>query len=118
MSPDGQWIAYAALDDQNRPVTAVCDLSTCSSKRTFPARGVGNWMPDSRGMAYVDPRTRSDLWVQPLDGGAPRQLTHFPADGRTIADFAWSADGQRLAVARYSLTNNIVLFRGLKRPTR
>ena len=44
--------------------------------------------------------------------------THFTADGKTIADFAWSGDGQRLAVARFSLTNNIVLFRGLKRPTR
>jgi hypothetical protein len=50
--------------------------------------------------------------VQPLDGGAPRQLTHF-AD-RTIADFAWSRDGTRLAVARATVTNDIVLFKGLR----
>lgn len=112
VSPDGQWIAYAAFDDQNRPATAVCDLATCASKRTFSLGSV--WTPDSQGLAYVDPRTRSDLWVQPLDGGPPRQLTHFPADGKMIQDFAWSGDGQRLAVARFSLTNNIVLFRGLK----
>jgi Tol biopolymer transport system component len=93
----------------------VCDFAACSSQRTFPF-GSG-WTPDSKGIAYVDPRTRSDIWVQPLDGGAPRQLTRFPADGQQIWDFAWSVDGQRLAVARASITNNIVLFRGL-RPVR
>jgi dipeptidyl aminopeptidase/acylaminoacyl peptidase len=111
VSPDGQMIAYTAFDDQNRPAIRVCDFATCSSPRTFPFGNV--WTPDSRGVAYVDPRGRSDIWIQPLDGGTPRQLTHFPPDGQQIWDFAWSADGKRLAVARASLTNNIVLFRGL-----
>jgi hypothetical protein len=114
VSPDGRWIAYPSFDDRNEPVVAVCDLETCSSKRTLPF-GL-HWTPDSRGLAYVDPRTSSDIWIQPIDGGPPRQLTRFPPDGRRIIDFAWSADGQRLAVARYSTTNNIVLFRGLKPP--
>ena len=58
----------------------------------------------------------NDIWVQPLDGGAARQLTHLPADGQQIWGAAWSADGKRLAVGRASIKNNIVLFRGLKRP--
>jgi Tol biopolymer transport system component len=117
VSPDGRWIAYTAFDDRNRPAIRVCDFAACSSPRSF-SFGFGSvWTPDSRGIAYVDQRTRSDIWVQPLDGGAPRQLTHFPPDGQQIWDFAWSADGQRLAVARASITNNIVLFRGL-RPAR
>jgi Tol biopolymer transport system component len=70
-------------------------------------------MPDNRALAYVDPRTQSDIWVQPLDGGPPRQLTHFPADGQEIWDFDWSADGKRLAVARARMASDIVLFRGL-----
>jgi len=31
---------------------------------------------------------------------------------------AWSADGQRIAVARAAITNDIVLFVGLGTPTR
>ena len=73
-------------------------------------------MPDGQATVYVDPRTQSDLWVQPLDGGTARQLSHFPADGQQIWDFDWSADGKRLAVARASIASDIVLFRGLKTP--
>lgn len=43
----------------------------------------------------------------------PRQLTRF-TDGRTIADYAWSHDGQRLAISRLSVSNDIVLFLGLR----
>jgi hypothetical protein len=64
----------------------------------------------------VDPVTRADLWIQPLDGGAPRQLTRFEDDARVIADFAWSGNGARLAVARAVTTNDIILFRGLQGP--
>ena len=116
VSPDGRWIAYAAFDDQKKPALAVCELAACSSRRTFPSLAQ-QWTPDSRGLAYVDPRTRSDIWVQPLDGGAPRRIAHFSEDGSRIMDFAWSSDGRRLAVGRYTATTNIVLLRGLKRRT-
>jgi eukaryotic-like serine/threonine-protein kinase len=118
ISPDGRSIVFSSFDAQNQPTATVCDLETCSSRRTFPARGAGQirWMPDGRGLAYIDSRSRSDLWVQPLDGGAPRQLTHFPPDGQQIWDFDWSADGKRLAVARARISSDIVLFRGLRKP--
>jgi hypothetical protein len=51
--------------------------------------------------------------VRPLDGSPPYQLTHFT--GRSIVDFAWSRDGKQLAVARASTTNDIVLFKGLRK---
>jgi hypothetical protein len=51
--------------------------------------------------------------VQPLDGGRPSQLTRF-TDTRPIGSFAWSRDGKRLAIARVTVTNDIVLFRKLK----
>jgi hypothetical protein len=40
-------------------------------------------------------------------------LTHF-TDPRGIAGFAWSKDGKRLAIARTSTSQDIVLFRGIK----
>ena len=117
VSPDGRSILYPSFDDQQRPAITVCALPSCTSRRTFSI-ATGRWMPDSQGIAFLDPRAPVDMWVQPLDGGAVRQLTHFPADGQQIAAAAWSADGKRLAVGRASIKNNIVLFRGLKGPTR
>ena len=70
--------------------------------------------PDGRGIAYIDRVAPSNLRVQPLDGRPPSQLTHF-TDGRTIVDFSWSRDGKRLAIARATTTNDIVLFKGLSR---
>jgi hypothetical protein len=55
--------------------------------------------------------TQADLWLQPLDGTAARQLTHFAAE-RTINDYAWSRDGKRLAVTRQSIGNEIVPVQG------
>ena len=77
------------------------------------ARAPLKWIPDGRGIGYVT-GTPGNLWVLPLDGTPVRQLTHF-TDERPIADFAWSRDGQRLAIARTTTTNDIVLFKGLKR---
>lgn len=71
-------------------------------------------MPDSRALVFAGQGRASDLWVQPLDGGRARQFTRFASDGREIADFAWSADGRRLAVARALSSSNIVLFRGFR----
>jgi len=68
-----------------------------------------SWPPDGRSVAYA---RDGNLWVQPLTGGAPRQLTRF-TDGRPIRSFAWSRDGQRLALTRSTVTNDIVLFEGL-----
>jgi Tol biopolymer transport system component len=114
ISPDGRWIAYPGFDGQNRQATIVCDLATCNSRRTLPPLTSPRWMADGRSIAYVDTQTATNIWVQPVDGGPPRQFTHFANDGRTIWDFAWSADGKRLAVGRARATNNIVLFKGLR----
>ena len=115
VSPDGRLMAYSSVDDQQRAAIAVCSLPDCSTRRTLPPLVRWHWTADSRGLAYVERGKQSDLWVQALDGSAARQLTHFPSDGRVVADFGWSADGRRLAVARSTASNNIVMFRGLRR---
>ena len=114
VSRDAQWIAYPSVGKGNQNVTAVCDVETCSFRREFPAWARWRWQPDSTALVYVDPKTVSDLWVQPLDGSEPRRLTYFEADGHEIWGFDWSADGRRLAVARGKTSTDIVLFRGLR----
>jgi len=112
VSPDGGSIAFIAQAPGAVPTFLVCSLPGCSSPRTIgPAQldASVSWTPDGRGVAYAKD---GNLWVQPLSGGAPRQLTRF-TDGREIRSFEWSRDGQRLAITRSTVTNDIVLFEGL-----
>jgi Tol biopolymer transport system component len=111
VSPDGRSIAFTA-QVSGVPSLHVCSLPGCSSPRRIGAASFEtavSWPLDGRGVAYA---RDGNLWVQPLSGGAPRQLTHF-TDGRFIRAFAWSRDGQRLAITRSTATNDIVLFEGL-----
>ncbi len=115
ISPDDKSLAFWSQDAQNRRILLTCDLPDCMARRTLtvpPSQGRLQWTSDGRAIAYLD-ATQTNLWVQPLDGKPPRQLTHF-SDGRPIGDFAWSRDGKRLAIARQTTTNDIVLFKGLK----
>jgi Tol biopolymer transport system component len=118
-SPDGTSILFRSLDAAGHGVIVICDLPMCAAPRftaseiTERAGASVRWTPNGRGLAFVD-LTMPNLWVFSLDGKPPRQLTHF-TDDRTITDFAWSRDGKRLAIARGMTTNDIVLFKGLKR---
>ena len=115
VSPDGRSLLFTTQDRDNRAALVICELPTCTSRQTIapPDGNQFRWGPDGRSIAYRDAATRTNLWLQPLDGSASYQLTHFGTD-RTINDFAWSHDGKRLAVARESVRNDIVLFKGLR----
>jgi len=112
VSPDGASMAFTAQGSAAASLV-VCSLPGCMSPRTIgPAAFAAalSWTPDGRGIAYA---SEGNLWVQALSGGAPRQLTRFN-DRRPIESFAWSRDGKRLAIARVTVTNDVVLFQGLK----
>jgi serine/threonine protein kinase/WD40 repeat protein len=112
-SPDSQWVAFTAFEADGRLAVVVCRLPMCASRREIirvsDSRAPVRWTPDGRGVAYAE---QSNLWVQSIDGGPPRQLTRF-TEGRPIMAFAWSRDGKRLAIARTSTTDDIVLIKGL-----
>lgn len=66
--------------------------------------------PDGRGIAYpvTDDQGVGNLWMQPLSGGSAKQLTDFKSD--KIFDFAWSPNGQKLAVSRGRASRDVVLL--------
>jgi hypothetical protein len=60
-------------------------------------------------LIYLDNKAGvSNLWSQPVDGGAARQLTDFKSD--LIFSFDWSRDGKLLACSRGITTTDVVLI--------
>jgi serine/threonine protein kinase/Tol biopolymer transport system component len=119
VSHDGRHLLFGGRDaaTNSHPVFIVCDLPACSDARELPIppntnRGAFAWTPDGRGIAFAKNESGApeNIWVQPLDGGPIRQLTHF-ADVHSITDFDWSPDGRQLAVARASTISDVVLLK-------
>ncbi|HEX3085172.1 MAG TPA: DPP IV N-terminal domain-containing protein [Pyrinomonadaceae bacterium] len=76
----------------------------------WPAQfGRIRWMPDGNAVAYAARQAGvGNIWIQPLTGGAPTQLTHWNAN--PIFSFDWSRDGKWLAYASGSLTSDVILI--------
>jgi hypothetical protein len=58
------------------------------------------------------PGDRANVWLMPLDGAPPRQLTHF--EDQRLWGFAVSADGTSLAVARGRRDRDAVLMKNFR----
>ncbi|PYS57787.1 MAG: hypothetical protein DMF74_25150, partial [Acidobacteria bacterium] len=72
------------------------------------------WTPEGSGLAYAARQQGvGNIWVQPLDGSAPKQLTHW--NPNPIFSFGWSPDGKWLAYASGTLTSDVVLISNLAR---
>ena len=68
---------------------------------------------DGRDLTYVDTKGGvSNIWLQSLAGGAPRQLTDFK--DQRIFGFAWSRDGKQLALSRGVVNSDVVLVKDFK----
>jgi Tol biopolymer transport system component len=69
------------------------------------------WMPDGRSIAFIATHKGvSNVWAMPVEGGAPRQLTHFTADH--IFKFAISPRGDSVACSRGSINSDVVSISG------
>jgi WD40 repeat protein len=65
--------------------------------------------PDGKAVTYVvRDKGVDNVWAQPLDGGARKQLTNFTSDH--ILKFAWSPDGKTLAVSQIHTVADVVLL--------
>jgi eukaryotic-like serine/threonine-protein kinase len=116
VSPDGRFIAcfyraqvdtyskFAVLPFDGGEPFKVFDRSPT----TFVEAGI-RWTPDGRALSFIDNRDGvSNVWLQPLDGSPPKQLTNFTSE--TIFRFAWSPDGKMIVAERGTETGDIVLI--------
>jgi eukaryotic-like serine/threonine-protein kinase len=124
VSPDGRLIAYGRTDGQGASAKSkivVQRLEDGAILNEIKADPVNfhhlGWTPDSHALTYVQNTTGStqNLYLQPLAGGAPLQLTHFDSEPGVVAAYAWSRDGTKIAItrARYNDTD-VVMFSGFK----
>lgn len=120
VSPDSKLVAYYYREDENAPWRIAVapleggePLKTFDFSRSFSTASLLRWTPDGRALAY--PITRngvSNIFAQPLDGGAPKQLTDFKAD--RIFSFAFSRDGKQIALSRGTQTSDVVLIKDFR----
>lgn len=117
VSPDGKLIAYHTLDSESAESPWIFGTMPFNGgpliKRFAFTPTVGErivrWVPGGWGLAYLDsPGGVTNIWVQPLDGGSPRQLSDFKAE--RIDSFDWSPDGRWLAAVRGTETSDVVLI--------
>ena len=67
------------------------------------------WTPDGKGIAYIKRDGRQEnVFIQPFAGGPSTALTAFPEG--SIANYAWSADGQRIVLTHYLQMCDVVLL--------
>jgi serine/threonine protein kinase/dipeptidyl aminopeptidase/acylaminoacyl peptidase len=119
ISPDGKLISYFYTDEQanNQPRLAMIPaeggepIKTIDLPRTVQPIAFA-WMPDGRSIAYPDTAAGIlNVWSQPIDGSAPKQLTSFKSE--FLNSFAVSRDG-KIAAYRFSATRDIVLVKGFR----
>jgi serine/threonine protein kinase len=106
LSPDGRLLVYTGPGK-----VAIAPWHELQDIKTLEERGGDyDWLRTGRALSYLSGEV-SNLWLQPLDGTKPRQLTNF--DSNSIWSYGWSRDGKQLAVARVRQTNDVVVINDL-----
>ncbi len=109
ISPDSNQLAYSYRDKEaKRTRVAVVPLAGGAplAHFDFEPEGLLQWTRDGNGLVYVAD-DGVNIWLQPLAGGPPKQLTSLTPDLHVIT-FAWSADGKQLAYTRSAGTFDAV----------
>jgi DNA-binding winged helix-turn-helix (wHTH) protein/Tol biopolymer transport system component len=110
-SPDDKMLS--CVEDQK--TIHILSAADGTQIRSFPAMSLAwlnagaRWTPDGKSVAYiVTEKGVSNIWLQPIDGKRPRRLTNFNI--ASIYNFAYSADGTRLFLARGTQIRDAVLI--------
>jgi TolB protein len=117
-SPDGKQIAYVYLDEKSWGIAVRTLDGPGEPVRKYPfpvtvSSRVFRWSPDGKSLAYIATQNgASNLWLQPLDGKSPKQMTNFKSG--ELMSFAWSQDGQWCAYMHHTATRDVVLLKDYK----
>ncbi len=116
VSPDGKQVACIYWEGQlDSPFgIGVIPIEGGPLTKFFKLpEGPVRWTADGSGLTYINNQGGvSNIWLQPLAGGPPKQLTDFKSD--MIFHFDWSRDGKQLAVSRGIFTSDVILLNNVK----
>ena len=126
LSPDGKLFTYARTEGQgaaakSKIVVRKLDDGAVVQEIELPdpfgdRRSLG-WTPDAKAITFVHNTTGAtqNIYMVPLAGGAPVQLTHFDSEPASVPAYAWSRDGKKFAVARARFNDtDVVMFSGFR----
>jgi TolB protein len=113
VSPDGKLLACRYREqDLSAFKLGIIDFASGAIVKSIdlpPTDNTLKWSADGRAVLYVERRAGiSNIWSQPIEGGAPKQLTNFKSD--LIFGFDISRDGKSLVLARGTVSNDVVLI--------
>jgi Tol biopolymer transport system component len=118
ISPDGRKFAALTMRPGVPMALTVFSVGTGHRETNYPLAGevatpsfppAIRWTPDGNAVAYVSTEDGvSNIVIQELNKKEPRRVTNFSAD--RIFAFDWSGDGGRLAFARGTARNKLLLF--------
>jgi eukaryotic-like serine/threonine-protein kinase len=114
LSPDGKEVASLEVRELDHKLVLRIDSAEAHhmvyhdiDQRAL-THGLG-FSPDGKAIVYIVREKGVDnLWAQPFDGSATKQLTHFTTDH--ILRFAYSPDGSQLAIERGERESDVVLL--------
>jgi eukaryotic-like serine/threonine-protein kinase len=114
LSPDGKLVAaFEVKELDHKLVLRLDNVETHQltyndlDQRALPEHLA--FTPDGKAVVYaVREKGVDSLWLQPLGGGAHRQLTHFKRG--TIFRFAYSPDGSKIAIESGETESDAVLL--------
>lgn len=115
ISPDGRQVAlvfFEAATNQYKVRVRPIDAEEPSRVFDIPAAYILKWTPDGKNLIYRSveavPETLSTVWIQSLDGGAPRQFLNVKPD--RVTALSLSPDGKQILIIRSRLTTDAVLL--------
>jgi Tol biopolymer transport system component len=113
VSPDGRLLALEARNPQtNRWTPRIIDLATGDLVLDIPEISYSDnrWRPDGSGLTLVRSENGvENVWIFPLDGGDPEQLTFF-TDSQEIFSYTWLPDRNSLILSRGTRSRDVVLL--------
>lgn len=119
-SPDGLKVAFSERQGTGNVLMVVAlsdgkmiETFTLSDPNSSPIEIV--WMPDGKNLAYIlggSYPKNGTLWLQPIDGGASRQIADL-GEG-SIEFFAVAPDGESFALVQGGRRYDAVLISGLR----
>jgi eukaryotic-like serine/threonine-protein kinase len=118
ISPDGKVLAYVITSPDPETMKypdkiVLFDLENRTSPRLIDPNpsisGGPQFVPGANAIAYPIRKNGVDnVWLQPLDGSAGRQITDFKSE--QIYELRWSPDGKKMGMVRAHNESDIVLL--------